>query len=453
MLRRLTGLLILTLLLTLAACGSDDAGSGGTEGGEDGDPPDLVTATVNGIAIALNPHGQTLDQPITIEAIDPPDGASDTFVAAFRMLPAGATFSTPVTLSIDLPGEPLVALTGIHDSDGDANTELISLLPVAYDPASDTTTYEAEVTHFSEIQVERWGDQVETRLLPPIPGDRYLVGDSFTMRVRAVPRSIASRDGAIYDGRQTRVVNVKPEVMTFTATWKSAGQPAGIDFADVVTFKFFSLLNEYADSPLTPTEIDADPHEQRVTDGQSLTFDQEFRCVSPGRFIVWFRGHLRQPGESTTFEGATVVDRSAVNRYAYAVSAITGECVLPAATTTPTPGTAFTSTPVAAATGNTAGAIPTIVVPRAPRIPTPVVPGSGDPAGFIKVYAYNGAWYYADTLKVTPAHPPHCSYEHLHGSPIPAVPIDGRTLPPLAEMYGECGFGPTHALYWILPPR
>lgn len=77
----------------------------------------------------------------------------------------------------------------------------------------------------------------------------------------------------------------------------------------------------------------------------------------------------------------------------------------------------------------------------------------GDLPGLIRVYAYAGVFYYAETLVSTPPHEPFCSYQHLHGGPILAVPVAGVTAPPLSEMYGECGFGPTNALFWIPEPE
>jgi hypothetical protein len=81
------------------------------------------------------------------------------------------------------------------------------------------------------------------------------------------------------------------------------------------------------------------------------------------------------------------------------------------------------------------------------------VGAGGDLPGLIRVYAYAGVFYYAETLVSTPPHEPFCSYQHLHGGPILAVPVAGVTAPPLSEMYGECGFGPTNALFWIPEPE
>ncbi len=447
-------MLILTVALALAACGSDDAES---EDLEPDDPPDLITATANGVAIALNPHGQILDAPITIEEITLEEGTqlSEDFVAAFRLLPAGATFDTPVTLSLTLAGVPEAALTGFHFSEG-APTELMEFLPVAYDPAADETTYEAHVSHFSELQIEHYGQQVETRILPDIPGDRYLVRDSFVMRVRVVARSLPSFDRGLYKGTDVRVVSNRPPALTLDAHWRTSGAPLGIDFSDAVSLTYLTRGDEFAGSPLTPVEAEGVPKTQLVSDGQTVDFEQEFTCVSPGRFYVWFRGHQTEPGVATEYRGTTVVATEAVTRYGYANTVITGECVVPEASATSAPGTSLAiPTPVTgtATPGTSAGeVIPTVVLPPEPGIPTPVT-GTGTLEGFIKVYAYGGVWYYADALAVTEAHEPHCSYVHLHGGPITAVPIDGLTLPPLAEMYGECGFGPTNALYWIRPPN
>lgn len=456
--RTLTCLLAAGVLSLLAACGTS---------AEDPDT-ELITATIptadGEIAVTLDAHGQQTDTPITIEAITPAQGdqPSEDFVAAFRLLPAGATFDVPIALRITLVGAPEPALAGLHTS-GDAPAELIEFLPLTYDASTGRTTYEGTVTHFSEVALQSWGEEVETRILPDIPGDTYLVGDSFTMRVRTIPRSLPSRDGSLNEGRQVRVTSA-PGPLNFTASWASAGSPIGIDFNDVVTFKFITREEEFHGSPLTPTTIDARPREQQVTDGQALTFEQEFTCVSPGRFFVWFRGNLKQPGELTTFAGADVVHRATTQRWAYARVAITGECVAPAGTATPAPGAALPTTGVASPTAGVAptgtalttgpGAIPTVVLPPEIGIATPASgPGTGELPGFIRVYAYAGVFYYADSLVVTPAHEPFCSYEHLHGGPIPAVERDGLTLPPIAEMYGECGFGPTTALFWFPEPE
>ncbi|MQC18515.1 MAG: hypothetical protein DWG80_05515 [Chloroflexi bacterium] len=129
--RTLACLLAVGVLSMLGASGGTEA-----EDGEDGDDPELVTTTIatasGEVAISLDAHGQQTDTPITIEAITPAEGAqlSEDFVAAFRLLPAGATFDTPVTLSVSLTGAPEVALTGIHSSQ-DLPTEAIEFLPVA----------------------------------------------------------------------------------------------------------------------------------------------------------------------------------------------------------------------------------------------------------------------------------------------------------------------------------
>ena len=452
--RTLACLLAVGVLSMLGACGGTEA--------EDGEAPELVTATIptaNGdVAVSLDAHGQQTDTPITIEAIVPADGAklSEDFVAAFRLLPAGANFDTPVALSVTLAGSPEDALTGLHFSD-DRPIELLEFLPVMYDPAANTTTYEAQISHFSEVQVEHVGQQLETRLMPEIPGDKYLVGDSFVMRVRVVARSLPPFDRGLYKGADARVTSNRPPVLTFEAHWRTTGGPLGIDFSEAVTGRFITRSEDFAGSPLDPTEIDGRPASQSVTDGQSLTYEQEFTCISPGTFVVWFRGHQIEPGVATEYRGTTVVSTEAVTRYGYANSVIAGECIAPpASTSTPTPGVALPTTGVApSATALTTGpaAIPTVVLPPEIGIATPASgPGTGDLPGFIRVYAYAGVFYYADTLVVTPAHEPFCSYEHLHDGPIAAVERDGLTLPPIAEMYGECGFGPTNALFWIPEP-
>ncbi|MQC18516.1 MAG: hypothetical protein DWG80_05520 [Chloroflexi bacterium] len=279
------------------------------------------------------------------------------------------------------------------------------------------------------------------------------------MRVRSIPRSIPSRDGSALAGRQTRVTNVRPEVLTYRAHWLTGGEAIEIDFSDVVTFRFITRDEDFHGSPLTPSEIAASPSDQLVTDGQVLTFEQKFTCVSPGRFFVWFRGNLSQPGIVSTFVGADAISRTTTTRTAYARVAITGECIAPpASTSTPTPGVALPTTGVApSATALTTGpdAIPTVVLPPAIGIATPAAPaGTGsDLPGFIRVYAYAGVFYYGETLVATPAHEGSCGYAHLHGGPILAVPVAGVSAPPLSEMYGACGFGPTSALFWIPEPE
>ena len=454
--RTLTCLLAVGVLLLLGACGGTEA--------EDGEDPELVTATIataNGdVTVALDAHGQQTDTPITIEAITPVEGAqlAEDFVAAFRLLPAGATFDTPVTLSLTVVGPPEAALSGFHFSD-DRPTELIEFLPVAYDPSADTTTYEAAVTHFSEVQVDNYGLQLETRILPAIPADQYFVGDSFIMRVRVVAQSLPSVDRGLYNGADSRVVSNRPPVLTFAAGWRTTGAPLGISFADAVSFTWITSDKTFAGSPLEPTEAAGPPQSQSVKDGQALTYAQEFTCISTGRFFVWFHGFQTQPGVATEYRGATAVSAEGVTRYGYANSVITGECVAPdRGTSTPTPGVALPTTgvaPSATALATGEAAIPTVVLPPDVVIATPAAPaGTGsDLPGFIRAYAYAGVFYYGETLSATPAHAGSCEYAHLHGGPILAVPVAGVSTPPLSEMYGACGFGPTSALFWIPAPE
>src|SRR3546814_9581485 len=96
------------------------------------------------------------------------------------------------------------------------------------------------------------------------------------MRVRTIPRSIPSKDGAIYDGLQTRLATKDPDNMNYAAGWKAAGAPIGFEFGEVATLYFLFRDKDFRASPLAPTEIDASPREQTVKDEQALTFEQEF---------------------------------------------------------------------------------------------------------------------------------------------------------------------------------
>ncbi|MCA9850642.1 MAG: hypothetical protein KC461_08350, partial [Dehalococcoidia bacterium] len=74
--------------------------------------------------------------------------------------------------------------------------------------------------------------------------------------------------------------------------------------------------------------------------------------------------------------------------------------------------------------------------------------------GHILVYAYEGTWYDGSAMVVTPAHEPFCTYEHLHGVTTASI-LPGPDGNPIfiSEMYGECGYGPSSALFWIEDPR
>lgn len=431
--------------LLLGACGSDDAGLS-DETHEDIDHAVEIVATIGKAAISLQAHGQDADGPISIEPIEESAGMEGQ-VAAFRLLPAGARFERPVTVSVTAPGEPLPSLRGLHFSD-EAAVELLEFLPTSYDAEASATTYETQVSHFSEIYVGEWGDRVEMRIMRPLPEEQYLVGESFTLKVRVLPDDIPSRDYPVRDdGTQVRTAPTRGVPMKLAVGWHTSGESRQYDFIDAASF-LLNAPDEFGPSPLTPKRLD--PPTGDVSAGEILDFEQQFTCERAGRFYVWFQGSINQRGTLTEFSGAEVIGSREQVFVASSSVGITGECVPAGDESTATPTRTEPETATAIAQG---GPVPTVVLPIEPRIPTPVVPGQ-DLEGFILVYAYDGAWYDASTLVVTPAHEPFCSYEHLHGGPIESILSgpSGQTTT-IEEMYGECGYGPTDALYWIEDPR
>jgi hypothetical protein len=87
--------------------------------------------------------------------------------------------------------------------------------------------------------------------------------------------------------------------------------------------------------------------------------------------------------------------------------------------------------------------------------PVPTTLDAPVPPGKLLVFEHDGAYYLpADGTVSFPAHPPNCSYEHLHGPPMRALlaNADG-TYAELAEFEGECGFGtPDGTLFLVDEP-
>ncbi len=455
--------LLAGVLVLCVACGSGDAGTG------DRTPDsaeDLVVADIGGVTVSLDAGGQDAGEPIAIEAIAieaiegetaPSEGGEP--VAAFRLLPDGATFAEPVRLTIELSGRPQGPLMGMHFSeggDGGDGIELLDLGDASYDADTDSTSYTIELTHFSEVHVRTYGEVLEARLLPPLPAETYQVGESFVVRARVAPDEIPGWDYRRSGTRQqVHVAAVNGAPLGVTTHWRSTGGVRGIDFADIASLEFVFKSSDYDPTPLAPEQTQTVFREAQP--GSTLDFEQRFTCEREGRFFVFFHGRSSQAAIATVFEGGTVVERVEDDVTSRVTLGITGVCGAESSaspTTVADPRTATpTATPTPRVLAPVAPGAPAVRLPFEPADPTPVVPGKLL-EGFILVYAYDGVWYDGSAMVFTPAHEPFCSYEHLHGGTTASI-LPGPDGKPIfiSEMHGECGYGPSNALFWIKDPR
>ena len=446
-------LLIACMATLLVACG----GQAGSET-DAGLPPALASATVNGVTFELvAPSGlpDGLDaSDITIASFETSDGDTQVegdLIAALELGPDGAEFDEPLLLTFVAPA-PHRHFAVTHVA-ADGSVEDLTAVPQRVEPDGVSVTFGVEVSHFSRIFISTL-DPTLTILLPDgPPPETTAVGGSVNLRL------VVELSTSPLRLRRTgsTVVTAEPlrdEVWTLQYAFRSDGpeelEQFGLDL-------LFTAEQEQArrPSPLDPVRVPANGSaEASVPAGTSThTITQSFMCQRPGAYVLYFfvranqvidRVETPSGGESRRAR-STLLHREFIR--------IAGECVDAAQTPTSTPVT-FTDPGTPTATAITNGpADPTVVLPTAPASPSPYVIGEWHEAPLILVYAHDGAWYDAHNLSVVAAHEPFCTYEHLHGGDIPIlVPVDGKPAT-LSEMYGECGYGPSSALFWIEDPR
>jgi hypothetical protein len=452
--------LALVLPFLLAACG----------GGGTSEDDALATTTVGEARLALRATGELPDgvsaDDIAIRAVefDAYSSGDTQPIAAFELVPDGAMFEDPLELKIELPGAAVGPLFAMHVS-SDGATEPLLFEPAIYDSRSDTSTYTAEITHFSRLFVSGRAPGLESAvLLPEVPRDRYEVGESFTVRasIRRIDDSwdYASRDPSKKSEHFSAIAGTP---WSIDYTWYARGRGTDLEF------NFGTLTGSFweEDVPSTePAPVSPDTVSRKKMNLEAgvtaHTVEQTFTCVRAGPYNIDMSSTSFRPFRIQAIQNGEIVGERQASYGALGFVEVTGRCVAtdgatatPTATQTGVPTPTVSGTPESTTQAPTApggSVIPPVVLPSAPRVPTPVVPGQ-DLDGFIKVYAADGVWYDGSSLVVTPAHEPFCSYEHLHGGPIQSIEPVGGQLATITEQFGECGYGPSFALYWIRDPR
>ena len=462
---RALGVGILVASLLLAGCGS----SGNPE--DDADTASqLVSAAIgDGLVSVLYdgalPANVSVDD-FAVTPIEPllPEGA-DAGVASFALSPSGVTFDSPVTISIEFPGPVLERVLALHIGD-DGDSELLPVTLAAYDSEREIGIYQFDVDHFSEIHTfAKSKPGQETRFLPPLPRSTYQVGETFTVQAEIRRREL-SEDITWANGDSMHLVEVPDTAWSTKHEWQAVGLTAAgaLDFSGV-------WREQHGSEPPPRNQLQIvlgrghhDPTTFRVE------VEQQFTCTEVGPWVINFystavlRAHYQRTYKGTLLDGDMDED---IHARVFAL----GECVA-ATTPTATPTTdgagggaasattaatetaTTTATPAATSTGEV---LPTAIVPADATGITPatgLVPGPlpVTPPGYIYAYAHDGTWYDTTFLIVMDAHPPNCGYPHLHGGPIPSIlPVNGDFLV-LDEFMGDCGFGPTSAIYLIPDP-
>ena len=452
----------------VAGCGSDAGGGDG----EESPPEALVASAVGDAQVSLwgdLPESVSADD-LTITELDFPALASSSNVeplAAFELGPDGATFDEPLLLAVEVAGRIPGPVWAQHVSSSGAS-EAIPLDLARYDSEADRSTYVAEISHFSTLFVSSVpeADRLRARLLPELPREQYAVGESFTVRI-SVPRG--GRESLDWVRRPSIAGDASAEHASSIegADWyiQSSWYVQGRDLQPQFDLRLLPLSMVDPDGPRTapppldPTDIEG----KRVdVDGEqsAITLEQTFTCREAGPFHISFWSLAYRPFRMREIHAdGSIVD--AGERFFGRPDSldVSGECV--ASDGAGTAGSSATPTAVAATETATATprvitggeGVPDIALPAAPLEPTPFTPGE-ILDGHILVYAYEGTWYDGSAMVVTPAHEPFCTYEHLHGVTTASI-LPGPDGNPIfiSEMYGECGYGPSSALFWIEDPR
>ena len=463
----LVGLGAVVTAAIAAGCGSDAADGDGAEA----DPEALVASSIGDVDVSLwgnLPEGVSADD-LTIAELDTPPlqaTANAEPLVAFELGPDGATFDEPLMLALELPGRVLGPVWAQHVSSSGAS-EALALDLARYDSDTDRSTYVGEITHFSGLFVSSvpQGDRLRARLLPELPRERHAVGESFTVRI-SVPRG--ERVSLDWVRRPTEADSAPSEHASsiggadwyVQTSWYVQGRDLQTQF-DLRLLPFSAVDTDgprTAPAPLDPGRVES----RRVNvDGEqsAITFEQTFTCREAGPFHISFWSVSYRPFHMREIHAdGSIVD--AGDKFFGRSDAIdvSGECV--ASEGESGTGGATSTAAVAAETPMptprviTGGeGVPDIVLPAEPLVPTPVVPGQVLD-GFILVYAHEGVWYDGSAMATTPAHAPFCTYEHLHGGTTASI-LPGPDGNPMfiSEMYGECGYGPFSALFWIEDPR
>ena len=476
--RRLRPLLLLGLLLAATACSGDDEGPGASPA--DGAADDVVatlSATSGELELSLAipvgalPDG-TSPSELTIAALGPDEVGADPenaeILGAYRFGPDGLEFDVPLLATIEV-GDSQSVFALLTSSDG-SSTERLQPVSGTFPTDEGTRTLVYAIDHFSDFSLvlSKEGDGSRAMVLDPLPRTTYLIGESFTIRVRINPgfsnwSHTIVEDGVTVVREQHRTLRDKPWYARVVWTVSQGSNDLVQTLADLLSFDF--------DDPPPPADVPLEPRrvEGRVDGPNTFTAafaEQTFTCrkVGPYEISIWIgvrtRAEQASSGRASEYEQkmGPWFTRTSDGEY-YRPG---GRCVAPAVETPIVDPTSELST-VEPTTEPTADPTsqPSPVASAAPTTETPPEGSEARPASFgdavpedhVLVFLLDGVFFLPGGLQVVAAHVPFCSYEHLHGGTISSL-LPGSNGDPVtrSEHLGECGFGPPN-FFIVIDPR